>query len=67
MLSNDLQNVAYPTPESLLANLPIVLRALTDYLLSGEAKVLDATYRIASVMDTVEGVQTAAVPAERRH
>lgn len=30
----------YPTPDQLLVNLPIILRALTDYLLSGQATAL---------------------------
>ena len=46
----------YPTPEQLLANLPVVLRALCDYLLSGEATALDAAYRLASIVDVVENV-----------
>ena len=46
----------YPTPEQLLANLPVVLRALCDYLLTGEATALDAAYRLASIVDVVEGV-----------
>ena len=36
----------YPTPEQLLSNLPIALRALCDHLLSGEATALDAAYRM---------------------
>ncbi len=38
----------YPTPEQLLVNLPVVLRALCDHPLSGEATALDAAYRLAS-------------------
>lgn len=58
---------AYPTPEQLLAHLPTVLRALSDYLLSGNATALDAAYRIASLIEAIEGVQTSAVSPERRH
>ena len=43
----------YPTAEVLLGNLPKVLRALCDYLLSGEATALDVAYRIASITDIV--------------
>ena len=45
----------YPTAEVLLANLPKVLRALGDHLLSGEATALDVAYRIASLIDAIEG------------
>lgn len=31
----------YPTAETLIGNLPVVLRALCDHLLSGEATALD--------------------------
>lgn len=47
----------YPTPEQVLGNLPVVLRALCDHLLSGEATALDAAYRLASIIDAVEGCQ----------
>lgn len=47
----------YPTSEQLLVNLPVVLRALCDHLLSGEATALDAAYRLASIIDAVEGCQ----------
>lgn len=61
------QGEAYPTPEQLLVHLPTVLRALSDYLLSGNATALDAAYRIASIVDAIEGVQMSTVPAQRRH
>ncbi|MFZ1493351.1 MAG: hypothetical protein WAU60_08045 [Candidatus Competibacter denitrificans] len=57
---------AYPTSEQLLANLPTVLRALSDYLLSGQATELDAAYRLASVIDAIEGT-IAPTPSDRRH
>ena len=40
------QGEEYPTPETLLGNLPVVLRALCDYLLTGQATALDAAYRV---------------------
>ena len=49
------QGEEYPTAETLLGNLPIVLRALCDHLLSGEATALDVAYRIASLIDAIEG------------
>ena len=51
----------YPTSEQLLANLPTVLRALCDYFLSGQASPLDAAYRLASVIDAVEGAQALPI------
>jgi hypothetical protein len=61
----------YPTAEVLLGNLPVVLRALCDHLLSGEATALDVAYRVASIIDVVENVATdptrPGVPPPRRH
>lgn len=56
----------YPTPEQLLVNLPVALRALADYLLSGQATALDAAYRLASIIDAVDGAITPT-PSEQRH
>ena len=57
----------YPTAEVLLGNLPKVLRALCDHLLSGEATALDVAYRLASLIDAIEGCQGQPVPARRTH
>ena len=57
----------YPTAEQLLGNLPKVLRALCDHLLSGEATALDVAYRLASLIDAIEGCQGQPVPARRTH
>ena len=57
----------YPTAEVLLGNLPVVLRALCDHRLSGEATALDVAYRIASLIDAVETIQGSPVPPHRRH
>ena len=57
----------YPTPEQLLVNLPVVLRALCDHPLSGEATALDAAYRLASIIDAVEGCQEPPDPSQRMH
>jgi len=35
--------------------LPVVLRALCDVLLVGEITGLDAAYRLASIIDAVDG------------
>jgi hypothetical protein len=55
MVRSHREGLDYPTPEQLLANLPVVLRALCDYLLTGEATALDAAYRLASIVDVVDG------------
>ncbi|HOW62489.1 MAG TPA: hypothetical protein P5284_03345 [Candidatus Contendobacter sp.] len=46
---------AYPTPEALLDNLPVVLRALCDHVLTGQASALDVAYRLASIIEAIEG------------
>lgn len=45
----------YPTAETLLGHLLVVLRALCDHILTGEATALDAAYQIASLIDTIDG------------
>ena len=49
------QGEEYPTGEVLLGNLPKVLRALCDHVLMGEATALDVAYRLASLIDAIEG------------
>jgi hypothetical protein len=43
------------------------LRALCDHLLSGEATALDVTYRIASLIDAIEGRQDRPAPPRPTH
>ena len=57
----------YPTAEVLLGNLPGVLRALCDHLLSGEATALDVAYRLASLIDAIEGCPDRPAPRGRTH
>ena len=57
----------YPTAEVLLGNLPKVLRALCDHLLSGEATALDVAYRIASLIDAIEGCRDRPGSRGRTH
>ena len=57
----------YPTAEVLLGNLPVVLRALCDYLLSGQATALDAAYRLASIVDVVDGTLDPPGSPSARH
>lgn len=55
----------YPTGEPLLGNLPKVLRGLCDHVLSGEAIALEVAYRLASIIDALEG--RPRPPASPRH
>ena len=60
----------YPTPERLLANLPDVLRALCDRVLTGQATPLDVAHRLASaieVIEVIEGCQTPPEPPPPTH
>jgi hypothetical protein len=57
----------YPTAEVLLGNLPKVLRALCDHVLSGEATALDVAYRLASLIDAMEGRPDRPAPPRHTH
>ena len=61
------QGEDYPTPETLLGHLPVVLRALCDHLLSGEATALDVAYRLASIIDAIEGRPAPSQPRQHLH
>jgi hypothetical protein len=61
------QGEDYPTPETLLDNLPVVLRALCDHILTGEATALDVAYRIASLIDAIEGRPAPSQPRQHLH
>ena len=52
----------YPTPEELLRNLPRMLRAISDFVLSGEADAYHTAYAIASLIEVTE--HTKAEPAK---
>ena len=56
-----------PTPERLLGNLPAVLRARCDVLPAGEITALDAAYRLASIIDAVEGALDPPGAPSARH
>ena len=49
------QGEEYPTAEQLLGNLPVVLSALGDHVLSGKATAFEVAYRLASLIDALEG------------
>lgn len=57
----------YPTAEQLIGNLPAVLRALCDHLLTGEAIALEVAYKLASLIDAIEGCQVRPAPTRRTH
>jgi hypothetical protein len=57
----------YPTAEVLLGNLPKVLRALCDHILAGQTTALDVAYRIASLIDAIEGCPDRPAPSRRTH
>ena len=67
MVRSHREGEEYPTAEVLLGNLPKVLRALCDHVLSGQATALDVAYRIASLIDAIEGCPDRAAPRERTH
>lgn len=61
------QGEDYPTAESLIGNLPVVLRALCDHVLTGQATALDVAYRLASVIEAIEGYTDQFQPVKRTH
>jgi len=67
MVRSHREGEEYPTGEVLLGNLPKMLHALCDHLLSGEATALDVAYRLASLIDAIEGCRGKPEPARRTH
>ena len=67
MVRSHREGEEYPTAEVLLGNLPKVLRALCDHLLSGEATALDVAYRLASLIDAIEGRSDRPTPRRCMH
>jgi len=57
----------YPTAETLLSNLPVVLRALCDHVLTGQTTALDVAYRLASIIDAIEHRQGQPAPPRHTH
>jgi hypothetical protein len=64
MVRSHREGEIYPTPEQLLDNLPVVLCALCDHLLTGEATALAVAYRLASIIEAIEGRQALS---QRQH
>jgi len=67
MVRSHREGEEYPTAETLIGNLPVVLRALCDHLLSGEATALDVAYRLASIIDAIESRPDRPTPLRRTH
>jgi hypothetical protein len=67
MVRSHREGEAYPTGEQLLGNLPVVLRALGDHLLSGRATALEVAYALASLIDAIEGRQDRPAPPRPIH
>jgi hypothetical protein len=61
------QGQEYPTAAVLLDNLPMVLRALCDHVLTGQATAFDVAHRLASVIEALEGRETPLAPSRRTH
>ena len=62
MVRNHREGQLYPTAEQLLGNLPVVLRALCDHVLTGQASTLDVAYRLASIIEAIENRRGAEPP-----
>ena len=61
------QGEDYPTAEVLLGNLPVALRALCDHVLTGQASALDVAYRLASIIEAIEGGHSPPESSRRTH
>ena len=57
----------YQDDLGLLENLPVVLRGVCDYVLSGEAEVLDVAYALASLVDAIEHRTSSLPPRGQWH
>lgn len=67
MVRRHRESEKYPTPEQLLRNLPVARRALCDHVLTGQTSALDVAYRLASIIDALEGGNKLPEPAHRTH
>ena len=67
MARNHREGEIYPTQKQMLDNLPVVLRALCDHLLSGKATALDIAYRLASIIDAIEDCPAPPASTQRLH
>jgi len=67
MVRSHRQGEEYPTTETLVGNLPVVLRGLCDHVLTGQATALDVAYRLASIIEAIEGCQSQLNQSQRTH
>ncbi|MCP5451351.1 MAG: hypothetical protein H6972_12555 [Gammaproteobacteria bacterium] len=67
MVRGHRQGEESPTPEQRLGNLPLVLRARCDHVLTGQATALEVAYRLASIIEAIEGRETLPAPSRRIH
>ena len=67
MIRSHREGEEYPTADALLDNLPVVLRALCDHVLTGPATAMDVAYRLASLIDATEGRQAPSQPRQHLH
>lgn len=67
MVRSHREGQEYPTAEVLLGNLPKVLRVLCDHVLTGQATPLDVAYRLASIIDAIEGCLGQPEATQRTH
>ena len=67
MVHNNRAGEEYPAGEQLLGNLPKVLRALCDHVLTGQATALDIAYQLASIIEAIEGCRGNPVPTRRTY
>ena len=67
MVRSHREGEEYPAADVLLGNLPKVLRALCDHVLTGETTALDVAYRLASIIEAIEGRQDRPAPRGRTH
>mgnify|MGYP003591227347 CR=1 FL=1 len=67
MVRNHREGEIYPTAEQLLGNLPVVLRALCDHVLTGQVTALDMAYRLASIIDALEDCPAPPASTQRLH
>lgn len=67
MVRSHREGEEYPAADVLLGNLPKVLRALCDHVLTGQASALDVAYRLASIIEAIEGGHSPPESSRRTH
>lgn len=67
MIHSHRESEIYPTQKQLLDNLPVVLRALCDHVLTGQATAMDVAYRLASIIDALDDCPAPPASTHRLH